>query len=164
MEFLNTLNPSGSPPHQLSLKEGMPLMLLRNLDNMRGLANGTRLVCRRFYHRLIEAEVVTGPRKGDWVLLPRIVFDSNDLDTPFKLRRRQFPVRPAFAMTINKSQGQTMQSVGLYLPQNVFSHGQLYVAFSRVGSPQHISVCAEQGCFPGVEGVYTRNVVYRDIL
>lgn len=142
----------------------MPLMLLRNLDNMRGLANGTRLVCRRCHKWLIEAEIVTGPRKGDWILLPRIDFDSNDLDTPFKLNRRQFPVKPAFAMTINKSQGQTMQKVGLYLPQSVFSHGQLYVAFSRVGSPHHIKVCAEQGCFSGHEGVYTRNVVYRDVL
>ena len=115
------------------------------------------------YHRLIEAEVVNGPRTGDWILLPRIVFDSNDLDSPFQLRRRQFPIRPAFAMTINKSQGQTMRRVGVYLPQPVFSHGQLYVAFSRVGGPSHISVCVEGGSFSGREGVYTRNVVRREL-
>ena len=61
MEFLNSLNPSGSPPHDLKLKEGMPVMLLRNLT---GLADGMRLVSRRFYNRLMEAEVVTGPRTG----------------------------------------------------------------------------------------------------
>ena len=163
MEFLNSLTPSGCPPHQLRLKEGLPVMLLRNLNNARGLANGTRLICRRFFPRLIEAEVVTGTRKGDYVLLPRIIFDCDELDTPFALRRRQFPIRPAFAMTINKSQGQTMQRVGLYLPQPVFSHGQLYVAFSRVGSRSQLSVCVENGKVAGREGVYTKNVVYKTI-
>ena len=67
-------------------------------------------------------------------------------------------------MTINKSQGQTMQRVGLYLPQPVFSHGQLYVTFSRVGGPDQITVCVANGRFPGHDGVYTKNVVYRDIL
>ena len=39
----------------------------------------------------------------------------------------------AFAMTINKAQGQTLQRVGIYLDTPCFSHGQLYVAASRVG-------------------------------
>jgi ATP-dependent DNA helicase PIF1 len=42
---------------------------------------------------------------------------------PFTLRRRQFPVRPAFAMTINKAQGQTLKMVGIFLPKPVFTHG-----------------------------------------
>ena len=60
------------------------------------------------------------------------------------MRRKQFPVRLAFAMTINKSQGQTLRNVGLYLPQACFGHGQLYVALSRVGDPQHIQVLVEK--------------------
>ena len=50
---------------------------------------------------------------------------------PFKFIRKQFPIRLCFAMTINKAQGQTIHNVGLYLPQHVFSNGQLYVALSR---------------------------------
>jgi ATP-dependent exoDNAse (exonuclease V) alpha subunit len=41
---------------------------------------------------------------------------------PFTFRRRQFPLRPAFAMTINNAQGQTLQIVGVYLPKPVFGH------------------------------------------
>ncbi|TMX04709.1 hypothetical protein EJD97_005663 [Solanum chilense] len=56
----------------------------------------------------------------------------NDSKCPFKLNRRQLPVAPCFALTINKSQGQSLNHVGLYLPKQVFTHGQLCVALSRV--------------------------------
>ena len=65
---------------------------------------------------------------------------------PFKLKRRQFPVRLAVAMTINKAQGQTLGRMGLFLPTPVFSHGQLYVALSRGGSAQRGTVLARGTC------------------
>jgi ATP-dependent DNA helicase PIF1 len=89
---------------------------------------------------------------------------------PFTLRRLQFPVRPAFAMTINKSQGQTLKMVGLYLPKSVFCHGQLYVALSRVGRRQAVCVLVEGGWVKAgeienvPEGMYTANIVYREVL
>jgi hypothetical protein len=76
-----------------------------------------------------------------------------------QLSRRQFPVRLAFAMTINKSQGQTFDKIGVYLPRPVFAHGQLYVAFSRVRRMEDVSVMLDR------DGVgVTRNVVYRELL
>ena len=71
-------------------------------------------------------------------------------------------------MTINKSQGQSIKKIGIYLPQPVFSHGQLYVAFSRVENPDNIKVFVEnlpnvQGVLPRHEGNYTDNIVYKDV-
>ncbi len=63
-------------------------------------------------------------------------------------------------MTINKSQGQTLNQVGLYLPQPVFSHGQLYVTLSRITSYQHIKVLISHD---NSQDSQTKNIVYNEI-
>jgi len=93
-------------------------------------------------------------------MIPRITLTSQDPFIPFSLCRRQFPIRLAFAMTINKAQGQTFGRVGLYLREPVFSHGQLYVAFSRVRNSHSIKVKIEHR---GSKKA-TKNIVYREIL
>ena len=73
--------------------------------------------------------------------MPRIPLCPSDDDMfPCSFKRKQFPVRLSFAMTINKSQGQTIPNVGVYLPEPVFSHGQLYVALSRATATSNIKV------------------------
>jgi len=163
VEFLNSLNISGVPPHRLHLQLGCPVVLLRNLSF--GLANGTRMVVTQLMDHCIQVQVVTGPLRGNKVLLPRLTITPSDAeDYPFTLRRRQFPVRPAYAMTINKAQGQTFKMVGLYLPRHVFSHGQLYVALSRAGEPEAVIVAAPDAFKDDDGNVYVRNVVYKDAL
>ena len=154
-EFLNSLTPSGIATHRLTLKVGMPVMLLRNLNTSRGLCNGTRMIIKSTHNSIIECEIMHGSYKGDRHLIPRIIMDSSDEVLPFTLRRRQFPIRPCFAMTINKSQGHTLRYVGLNLQIPVFSHGQLYVAMSRVQRPQNLKIFAPTGI---------QNIVYRDAL
>lgn len=81
--------------------------------------------------------------------------------------RRQFPIRPAFAMSINKSQGQTFKRVGIFLPNPCFTHGQLYVALSRVGDPTCIRVLnthpAPHVRAPAPTGMYTSNFVFQEV-
>ena len=83
---------------------------------------------------------------------------------PFQLQRRQFPVRPAFAVTANKAQGQTLDAVGIHLGKDFFSHGQLYVSMSRVGDPGKLTLMSRHRKFPCHAGSYTDNVVYHEVL
>ena len=96
------------------------------------------------------------------MLIPRITLKPKDREYPFDWCRRQFPVRVAFAMTINKSQGQTLLNVGVWLNDPCFAHGQLYVCISRVGSSKHIMFAIRKR--DGLKWNSTSNVVFKEVL
>ncbi|KAK3221100.1 hypothetical protein Dsin_015070 [Dipteronia sinensis] len=117
-DFLNTLTPNGLFPHELVLKPGCPIMLHRNISPSEALCNGTRLICNQFESNVIDAEIAIGHYHGKIVFLPRIPFLPMENDKyPFPFKRTKFPIPLSFAMTIKKSQGQTFDYVGIYLPQ-----------------------------------------------
>jgi hypothetical protein len=166
IEFLHTLTPSGFPLHRLEVKAGVPLMLLRNMNPSQGLYNGTRMILLSWTTRILRCRVLRdGVDEGqeddeNTVLIPRMNLESNSEENPIPLKRRQFPVRVAFAMTINKAQGQSVKWVGLNLQTPVFGHGQLYVALSRCTHPDRVLAI-----FPEhEEGTKTTNVVYSEVL
>ena len=123
-EFLQQLNSSGLPPALLCLKVSCPVILLRNLDPGEGLCNRTRIVVLNVRRKVLQYRIISKNRRfrRKVVLIPRIRLLSNANILPVPLKRLQFPVRLAFAMTINKSQGQSVEYVGINLQTSVFSY------------------------------------------
>jgi len=160
VEFLNSLCASGMPPHILRLKPKSPIMLLRNLDPANGHCNGTRYIITSLHDHVIEAAVAGGLHKDKTIYIPRIPISPSDNTFPFQMTRRQFPIRPCFAMTANKAQGQTLKKIGLFLTKDFFAHGQLYVAMSRVGQASNIRILQTHTH----QMNYITNIVYKEIL
>ncbi|XP_028072245.1 ATP-dependent DNA helicase PIF7-like [Camellia sinensis] len=152
-------HPPGLPAFKVELKMGCPIILLRNIAPKNGLCNGTRLMVSKCNTHIVEAQILTGEKCGNLVFIPKISLTPSSSEMPFQMTRRQFPVRLAYALTINKFQGQSVKFVGVDLRTPVFSHGQLYVALSRCTSFDRISVI-----LPNDEPDSTTNIVYPEIL
>ncbi|XP_019256420.1 PREDICTED: uncharacterized protein LOC109234823 [Nicotiana attenuata] len=124
-DLLHRLNPPGLPPYKVTLNQNCPIILLRNLNLCDGLCNGTRLTCCDFKTHVVSANISVGDFKNTHLFIPKIpLLSSQDEKMHIPFKRTQFPVRVFFAMTINKEQGQTLDFVGVYLREPVFSHGQ----------------------------------------
>ncbi|KAF8044811.1 hypothetical protein N665_6618s0001 [Sinapis alba] len=133
-EFLNSIKTSRLPNHALR-------------HRIEGLCNGTRLHITQLAKHILEAKIITGKRAGESFFLHRILIEPSDSKLPFKMRR---------------SQGQTLSYVGLFLPIPVFSHGQLYVAVSRVKSRKGLKILITDK--DGKPQESTMNVVFKEVV
>ncbi|XP_074351717.1 uncharacterized protein LOC141690860 [Apium graveolens] len=161
IKYLNSINMPCLPKHHLKIKEGCMIMLMRNLNQIMGLCNGTIMIVKRCFLNSIVCDILIGSQVGTTYIIPRIEMEPSDTQWPFEFKRVQFPVQLCYAMTINKSQGQSFHKVGLYFPRSVFTHGQLYVAVSRVTSPSslHILIDSDSGGYTNV----TANVIFEEV-
>nr|KAJ0210749.1 hypothetical protein LSAT_V11C400209270 [Lactuca sativa] len=163
-DLLHSLTPNGMPPHRLVLKKNAPIILLRNMNPTEGLCNGIRLFCKDFNRNVIRAEIAFGDFAGKEVFIHRIPLQPpTGKEYTVSFKRIQFPIRLCFAMTINKAQGQTLDFVGVYLKEPVFSHGQLYVALSRAKRIENVKVLINHPLYSS-DTNKTKNIVYQEVL
>jgi ATP-dependent DNA helicase PIF1 len=121
---------SGMPPFDLEVTAWAPLLCLSNIDLKNGLMNGTKVLCLETAPDAILVRILSEHFFGREVWVFR--HDVSKKHNGVTISMRQFPFQLAFSMSIHKSQGQTLTSVGVWLPKPVFCHGQLYVAVGRV--------------------------------
>jgi hypothetical protein len=161
-EVLKSFSLPGFPESTIRLKIGIPIILLRNMNLKNGLSNGTRMVITDIKHNVLRCRILTGRCIGSDVSIPKIkLIHEADQVYGVTFSRYQFPVSVAFALTINKAQGQSLQHVAVFLPNPVFGHGQLYVALSRVTSVKGLTI----GLVTDPSGPpVTTNVVNLDVL
>ena len=161
IKFLRSVSSSSLPPGELNLKVGCPVILLCNLSPGQGLCNGTWMVITQMGNRVLEVQLLGGERDGQSALIPQIsLIPTSSPEVSFKFKCHQFPVRLAFKLSINKSQGQSVQHAGLYLCFPVFAHGQLYVALSHATSPHNIKILLADDATECL----TTNIVYNEVL
>ena len=96
------------------------------------------------------------------IFIPRITYVTQENEYPLDMRRKQFPIKSAFAVTANKSQGERFSKIVMYLPNNFFFHGQLYVVMSIVGTKDNIKIIAPISNDTDIKGIFIDNCVYQD--
>ena len=166
--FLNTINEPGAPTHEISLKENDYCFLTAKLPIEDKAVNNTKVQILKFYRYGILVEMLSTKK--------RLIITRKHFKTDVKSRRRnvisftfirrQYPLRLCYAMTFNKSQGQTLSRVSIDLRHNVFSHGQLVVAFGRATRRSDVlALVTKQNQSKSNDNVHhTLNVVHEILL
>ena len=161
VEYLCSLSGSGLPPGELNLKVGSPVILLHSLRPSAGLCNRTQMIVTCISTCILEVRLIGGEHNRQVAFIPRIsMVPTASTDTNFQFKCRQFPIRLAFALSINKAQGQSVKYVGLNLQTPIFAHGQLYVALSCATASCNVKILLPDDATEPV----TQNVIYQDVL
>ena len=138
-DVLESYNMSNVPPHKLNLKINDICFIMRNLNKKEGLTNNTRV--RIMYIGKNFVRVCTLNKYPKFFNIPRIRFNVNlPYGKSFTMCRLQFPLRLAYSMTYNKSQGQELNKCLVDITSPPFVHGHLYVALSRIRNCENIKI------------------------
>ncbi|KAI7955119.1 hypothetical protein MJO28_005519 [Puccinia striiformis f. sp. tritici] len=108
-ECLNKPPPAGLPEHRIIVKVGMPIVVTRNMAISKGVCNGSRVLITAVQTGCIIGKLMTGPFAGDEVMLPCCKLQNKGgQKLGLSFYQHQFPILAVYAMSINKSQGQTL--------------------------------------------------------
>jgi hypothetical protein len=160
-EVLHRFNKTGVPKHILKLKVNDICFVMRNLLKKEGLTNNTRVKItelKRFSIRVctVDTEI---PK---FFIIPRILFKVTlPYGRSFTMLRKQFPLRLAYSMTYNKSQGQELKRCLVDIRKPPFVHGHLYVALSRIRYFDDIRIfCTDENIDNQDNCIVINNFVY----
>ena len=189
-DFLNMQNAPGIPHHVLKIKVGCICNLMRNLSQDQMLCKNTRVIVRQVTRRYVQVEKLSGSGTPRLYLLPRMDFFFDIPNTPWKIHRKQFPLRLSYSNTFNSAQGLTLGnsfcqdlinniifafdfpfliiacltvSAGFDLRIPVFCHGQLYTGLTRIRGSRYGMVITSQPNGTGAR-LNTTNIVYKELL
>jgi hypothetical protein len=157
---LNNFSNTGIPPHVLELKIGDICIVLRNLSIRDGLQNNARVRITQISRYKIRVQTIDSNPKSS--ILPRILFQFKlPFMHSYEISRLQFPLRLAYSLTMNKSQGQTIPNrLLLDLTDQSFTHGHLYVALSRITAFYNIMIFCNPEDIHN-DDIVVNNIVYR---
>jgi hypothetical protein len=159
---LNNFNTNGVPPHELNLRVGDVCLLQRTLDRQEKLVNNTRVKILDIKKYCIKVMTLQQPRSTHYI--PRIRFKFRlPYGQSFEMIRTQFPLKLAYSLTYNKSQGQGLEKAVIDITEPPFSHGHLYVALSRAEDAEGIAIVVNSTQVDD-NAVIVQNVIYRDLL
>lgn len=166
---LSHWNARGVPPHALRLKVGAICTLQRNLSVEKGLVHNARVIIKAMGTHTVTVSLLRpnfDPSSNQEYVetehqITRITFLFKPFNgrMPFHVRRRQFPLRLAYAITFNSCQGLTLDRSVLDGRVEPFAHGQLYTATSRTRCRT-----ASRLYLPDQEERTLANIVYNRLL
>ena len=146
-DYLAALPLHGVPPATLTLKTGARYMITKNYDPSVGACNGTMCELLQASRYMCQVKIQSGIHVGRVICLPRCSchVSRENSGLPFDFTRVQFPLQPAYCVSVHKSQGQSLTRIGLIIDQDSFAHGQVYTALSRTSGWDNITVLLPEG-------------------
>ncbi|KAE8264279.1 hypothetical protein A4X09_0g7008 [Tilletia walkeri] len=164
-DYLNDLNFPGIPAHELQLKPRTLCVLMRNMSSTKGMVKNAKVEVLQCGRRFVSVRLLAS---GETYKLPRINFEFQPPYFPFKIIRKQVPLRLAYALTFHGCQGATLDRTVIDCRLPVFSHGQRYASISRCRHKSHtVALLAEPESVLEEGELGTRavnNIVYKEFV
>jgi hypothetical protein len=136
--------------------------MMRNMSIRKGLVKNAWLIIEHLHDHYIQVQVIDNRSGllGEPQCIPRIRFQFTPSYSSWTVHRVQYPLQLAYTTTFNGCSGLTLDKSIIDLQTEVFAHGQLYTALSRVRHHDDSRVLFDNDNSDDM----TTNIVYKDLL